>query len=162
MCLFMRLTAHISHLILCVSRYLIDTIVVGSCRCCACRGKEKMITLIIEGQLPNLNDYTDACRSHRQAGAQMKKKAENLISEYILKQLGDVNFKETVKLAFRWYEPNKKRDLDNVCFAKKFILDALVRNKIIVTDSWKGVIGFTDSFYIDKEHPRIEVDIEEA
>lgn len=121
-----------------------------------------MVTLIIDGQLPNLNDYTLACRGYRLNGAKMKKKAEKVISLYIIQQLKDVAFKNPVRLSFRWYEPNRKRDLDNVCFAKKFILDALVSNGIIVADGWKGVVGFTDQFFIDKENPRIEVDIEEA
>jgi Holliday junction resolvase RusA-like endonuclease len=121
-----------------------------------------MATLIIAGQLPNLNEYTKACRSNKFAGAKMKAKAEEIISFYILQQLKGVAFKNTVTLSFRWYEPNKKRDLDNICFAKKFILDALVSNGIIIADGWKGVIGFTDTFFVDKENPRIEVDIQEA
>lgn len=121
-----------------------------------------MTTLIIDGQLPNLNDYTLACRGYKLAGAKMKKEAENVISIYIRRQLKDVAFKNPVRLSFRWYEPNKRRDLDNVCFAKKFILDALVSNEIIVADGWKGVVGFTDEFFIDKDYPRIEVDIEEV
>ena len=121
-----------------------------------------MVTLIIDGQLPNLNDYTLACRTHRKAGAKMKKSAEWMISVYIRKTLKDVAFKNPVRLAFRWYEPNKRRDLDNVCFAKKFILDALVSSGTIVTDGWKGVVGFTDEFFVDDKYPRIEVDIEEV
>ena len=121
-----------------------------------------MATLTIQGQLPNLNDYTLACRCHRQKGAKMKKDAESIISAYIMQQLKGVAFKNTVKLSFRWYEPNRKRDLDNVCFAKKFILDALVSNGIIVADGWKGVVGFTDEFFVSKENPRIEVDIQEV
>lgn len=121
-----------------------------------------MATLIIEGQLPNLNDYTLACRTHRQAGAKMKKNAEWMITTFIRKQLKNVSFTNPVQLSFRWYEPNKRRDLDNVCFAKKFILDALVSNGIIVADGWKGVVGFTDEFFVDKDAPRIEVDIQEV
>lgn len=121
-----------------------------------------MVTLIIEGQLPNLNEYTKACRSNKFLGAKMKKAAEEIITDYILQQLKGVHFDGTVELSFRWYEPNKKRDLDNVCFAKKFILDALVSNGIIVADGWKGVVGFTDRFFVDKENPRIEVDIRKA
>lgn len=120
-----------------------------------------MVTLVIDGQLPNLNDYTSACRTHRQAGAKMKKDAERVITAYIMQQLKGISFKNPVRLSFRWYEPNKRRDLDNVCFAKKFILDALVSNGIIIADGWKGVAGFTDEFFIDKELPRIEVDIQE-
>ena len=120
-----------------------------------------MVTLVIDGQLPNLNDYTSACRTHRQAGAKMKKDAERIITAYIMQQLKGISFKNPVRLSFRWYEPNKRRDLDNVCFAKKFILDALVSNGIIIADGWKGVVGFTDQFFIDKDNPRIEVDIKE-
>ena len=126
------------------------------------KGGSKLKTLIIAGQLPSLNAYTLACRSHRQKGARMKKEAEMLISLFIMQQLKGVHFDGAVKLSFRWYEPNRKRDLDNVCFAKKFILDALVRNRIIVADGWKGVVGFTDQFFVDSDNPRIEVDIEKA
>ena len=121
-----------------------------------------MAMLTIKGQLPNLNEYTRACRSNRFVGAKMKKDAEAIISAHILEQLRGVHFENTVKLSFKWYEPNKKRDLDNICFAKKFILDALVSNGTIVADGWKGVIGFTDEFFISSDNPRIEVHIEEA
>ena len=70
-------------------------------------------------------------------------------------------FKGKVSLAFRWYEENMKRDIDNISFAKKFILDSMVQSGIIESDGWRGVIGFTDDFYVDKENPRIEVDINE-
>lgn len=121
-----------------------------------------MVTLTIQGQLPNLNDYTKACRTYKMAGAQMKKKAEQIITAYIFQQIRTVRFEETVELNFRWYEPNRKRDLDNICFAKKFILDALVKAGTIKADGWAGVIGFTDTFYVDKDNPRIEVDILKA
>lgn len=118
-----------------------------------------MAILTIQGKLAGLNDYTRACRSNRYIGAKMKADAENIITAHIKEQIPDVHFDGTVELKFRWYEPNKKRDLDNVCFAKKFILDALVRNGTIVADGWKGVIGFTDEFFIDSQNPRIEVEI---
>ena len=54
---------------------------------------------------------------------------------------------------------NYKPDLDNICFAKKFILDALVKAGTIKTDGWNGVMGFTDEFFITN-NPRVEVDIE--
>lgn len=123
------------------------------------REKKKEVTLTIQGSLPNLNDYTKACRTNRFAGAKMKQESERIITAYIQQQLQNVSFKGAVRLSFRWYERNKRRDLDNICFAKKFILDALVSNGIIETDDWRGVVGFTDEFSIDKENPRIEVSI---
>lgn len=89
----------------------------------------------------------------------MKKQAEELIGWEIHKQLKGDCIKGTAELHFRWYEPNRKRDLDNICFAKKFILDALVSNGVIESDGWQGVVGFTDQFFVDKNNPRIEVEI---
>lgn len=116
--------------------------------------------LVIQGTLPNLNDYTRACRSNRYVGAKMKKDAEQIVGAYIMQQLRGVHIDTPVKLNFRWFEPNKRRDLDNIAFAKKFILDALVSHKTIKTDDWNGVIGFSDNFEVDKSNPRIEVEIE--
>ena len=117
-------------------------------------------TLTISGRLPGLNDYTKANRANRYAGATMKKDAQEMIWVNIAISAKPMSGK--VRLNFRWYEANTRRDLDNVCFAKKFILDTLVDHKIIEADDWRGVEGFTDSFYVDKDEPRIEVDIEEV
>lgn len=117
-------------------------------------------TLIIKGRLDNLNDYTKECRSSKYAGNDCKARNEEKITGFIEEQLFGVHFQGKTYLHFRWIERNRMRDLDNVCFAKKFILDALVRNKVIETDGWKGVWGFTDEFDVDAEDPRIEVVIE--
>ena len=118
----------------------------------------KKRTLIIYGKLAGLNDYTKACRTNKYVGAQMKNRAEMLILTYIRKQkIG--RFSGRVRLNFRWYEPNRKRDLDNICFAKKFIRDALVSSGTIEADGWRCVTGFTDEFSVDAVNPRIEVDI---
>lgn len=119
-----------------------------------------MVTLTIPDRLPSLNEYTRACRSNKYTGAKMKKEAEEIIGWNIKLRLKDIHFDAPVRLKFRWFEPNRRRDLDNVAFAKKFILDALVKNGVLPDDGPKYVIGFTDEFFIDKDHPRVEVDIE--
>ena len=53
------------------------------------------------------------------------------------------------------------RIFSNVCFAKKFILDALQEMKILKNDGWAEVAGFEDRFYVDKRNPRVEVEIYE-
>ena len=120
-----------------------------------------MMRLVIKGQLPGLNDYTKACRSNKFVGAQMKADAEQLISLFIRNQhLEPVPGK--VYVSFTWYEPNERRDPDNVAFAKKFILDALVANGIIEGDSRKYIKGFSDEVITDKKNPRIVIDITSA
>lgn len=119
-------------------------------------------TLIIKGKLDNLNDYITACRSSRYEGAELKHKNEDAVLCAIYEQLGRTRIKKKIKMQYKWYEPNSRRDLDNISsFGRKVIQDALVKAKIITDDGWKNIIGFSDEFYVDKENPRIEVVIEE-
>lgn len=116
--------------------------------------------LVIPGELKGLNDYTKACRSHAFVGAKFKKKQEEKIILAIRRQKIK-KYKGKVYISFKWYEKNKRRDKDNIAFAKKFILDALVKEKIIIKDNWEYLDGFDDSFEVDKVNPRIEVEIKE-
>ena len=117
--------------------------------------------LTISGQLPNLNDYTTANRANRYKGAEMKKQAEHTIGCHIKQQLGRLRINHPVYLRYKWYEPNKRRDKDNIAFAQKFIQDSLVKCGIIEDDGWNNIIGFSHEFEVDKKNPRIEVIIEE-
>lgn len=56
-----------------------------------------------------------------------------------------------VIVRFEWHEKTKKRDADNIAFAKKFILDALVKMRVLEDDSRKYVKGFYDVIVDDKE-----------
>ena len=61
---------------------------------------------------------------------------------------------------FIWIEENKRRDLDNICFAKKFILDALVQAGVLQDDNRKIVTNFTDSFEYSNSS-KVIVELEE-
>ena len=66
-------------------------------------------------------------------------------------------------MRYRWYEKDRRRDLDNVSsFGRKVIQDALVQTHILKNDGWKEIIGFSDEFFVDARNPRIEVEIEEV
>lgn len=77
-------------------------------------------------KMPSLNDYTKACRRNKYAGAALKKKTEKQIRPYI-KDIPVIEGR--VIVSFLWVENNQKRDPDNIAFAKKFILDALVAER---------------------------------
>ena len=100
-------------------------------------------TFTIPCKLPSLNDYIRACRSNSYAGATMKRNTEKLIEEYIepLRR-----FKEPIYIYFDWHESTRRRDCDNIAFAKKFILDSLVKAGKIRDDNSLHVVGFTDTF----------------
>lgn len=109
-------------------------------------------------KLPSLNDYINACRANRYKGSSMKKDVEDDIG-YFINQLP--TFSRPIKINFTWIEANKKRDYDNICFAKKFILDAMQKCGKLENDNRKWVTGFTDSFELGKEY-KVILDIEEV
>jgi len=53
-----------------------------------------------------------------------------------------------------------KEEIDNVCFAKKFILDAMVKCNKLKDDNRKCVTAFTDSFEYGSE-AKVILEIEE-
>lgn len=93
-------------------------------------------------KLPGLNEYTAACRSNAFYGAKMKRQAEDMITPFIARL---PVLKDPVTIRFVWSDKGR-RDYDNICFAKKFILDALVRSGKLPDDNRKHVTGFTDEF----------------
>lgn len=113
----------------------------------------------IKERLPGLNEYTEYNRTNRFAGASLKKKTEERIYYYILEQLKNVKIGKKVFIRFTWIEENGKRDLDNICFAKKFILDALVKAKVLENDNKSHISGFIDNFeYADKSKVIVELE----
>lgn len=116
---------------------------------------------IVPETLNNLNDYTTANRRNKYVGGKMKNDNEIIITAAILEQIRTVRITKPVKISYTWIEPNRKRDLDNIAFAKKFVQDALVKNGILENDGWKNITGFEDHFQVDKNNPRIEILITE-
>lgn len=113
----------------------------------------------INTRLPSYNEYSNTNRKNKYAGAKMKKDIELEISAYIHKQLKQIKITKPVFITFTWIEENKKRDLDNICFAKKFILDALQKSGVIENDNSRHVMGFTDKFeYEDKSKVIVELE----
>ena len=108
-------------------------------------------------RLPSLNQYIYECRRNKYAGAKMKKQVEQDIGWYINKL---PKYNKPIEIHFHWIEENKKRDLDNVCFAKKFILDSMVKAGKLQDDNRNFVTGFTDTFEYGEES-KVILDIKE-
>lgn len=118
--------------------------------------------LVILGTLPNLNDYINAERQHRQKGAALKRQAEQVVILAARKQLRGFRYDTPVIMDYVWFEPNRRRDKDNISsFGRKVIQDGLVRAGILRNDGWADIDHFTDRFDVDRVKPRIEVEIYE-
>ena len=126
-----------------------------------------MYKFTINGKLPNLNEYLKAERQtfrnkgkFTTKGNELKQTNQNRVIWILRQQLRGIHINKPIYIRYRFYEPNMKRDLDNIsAFAHKIIQDALVKGEIIDNDGWKNITGFSDSFYVDKKNPRIEVEL---
>ncbi len=118
-------------------------------------------TLIIPGRLPGLNEIIKFSKERKGkyfAYHQQKLEIEQRIAGHIL-ACNFCLYTGKVFIRFTWVEENKDRDPDNIAAGKKFILDALVKKGVILSDGWKHIGGFTDTFSVDKNNPHIKVDI---
>lgn len=119
--------------------------------------------LIIPGRLNNLNDFIRADKASRYKGGDMKAANQEIVSVYIRECLKGVKIRKKVFMEYLWVERDKRRDLDNVSsFGRKVIQDALVKEGVLVNDGWAHISGFSDTFRVDAERPRIEVLIREV
>ena len=109
-------------------------------------------------KLPSLNDYIRVCRSNAFEASKFKKKIESELAFYMLRL---PIFENPVKIHFHWVEGNKRRDLDNIAFAKKFVLDAMVKIGKLKDDNRKCVTAFTDTFSYAEES-KVVLEIEEV
>jgi Holliday junction resolvase RusA-like endonuclease len=116
--------------------------------------------LIIPGRLPGLNDMIEAARRNRYESAKMKKKYTELTAWYA--RSARLPRFDRVDLVITWYEPNQKRDKDNITAGQKFILDGLVQAGVIANDGWKQVGKITHDCQVDSKNPRVEVELIEV
>lgn len=122
-----------------------------------------ILKFCIPDRLSGLNEYIEACRRNPHAGAKMKERDQDFVSWHIRQELKRITVKIPVRMVYRWYEKDRRRDLDNVSsYGRKVIQDALVETGILQNDGWKQITGFTDDFYVDKKYPRIEVELWES
>ena len=114
--------------------------------------------LLIEGELTALNEFINAERRNRYIAAKIKKDETGYCQDVAEKS--ELKLQETdfpCALIITWYVKNKRKDADNIAFAKKFILDGLVEAGVLPNDNRKYVQGFIDIAKEDKEHQRIEI-----
>lgn len=119
----------------------------------------------INKQLPNLNDYLKAERVSFKTGGKLntkgnilKHQSQDYIITQIRRDLRGLHIDNPIKIHYRFYEPNRKRDLDNIMsFAMKVTQDSLVLAKVLDNDGWNNIQGISAEFFVDAQKPRIEV-----
>ena len=120
-----------------------------------------MNKIVIPHELMDLNKFINLQRGNRYGGAKAKKDQTNLCTMYIKRAMANgLKVKQyPITIRFKWVMPNRRKDKDNIAFAKKFILDGMQDAGLIVNDGWKEIDGFEDTFEVDKDNPRVEISI---
>lgn len=123
------------------------------------RGKRMIYKVTIPMKLPSLNQYINVCRTNPYMASKFKKDIERDISVFLS---GLPKFEKPIKIHFHWVEDNRKRDIDNIAYSKKHILDAMVKCGVLTDDSRNYVTSFTDTFEFPgkKEKKEAHVDLE--
>lgn len=116
-------------------------------------------------KLDSLNQVISANRSSKY-GANNKKASLQQKIWQSFRELERIN--KPVVIHIHWVEENRRRDLDNIYSAKKFIMDAITdkankgKERLIPDDSQRWVKDFIETYSIDKGNPRIEIVLEEV
>jgi Holliday junction resolvase RusA-like endonuclease len=114
--------------------------------------------ITIPGELTNLNDYIQAERSNRYVAAKIKRHDTSYVCWQAKGTKLPAVAEYPVTINFHWFTKDERVDADNICFARKFILDGLVEAKVLANDNRKHVAGFGgDKFSVDRKNPRVEV-----
>ncbi len=121
--------------------------------------------LTIQGRLPGLNEILNAAKAdHGHPNSKgyrwnpygdMKKKWLHWITPFFKK--AHIKPMAHCHASFKWFEPDRRRDPDNIVAGMKFIFDAMVAEKLLPNDGWKQIHGFDHTFEVDPENPRVEV-----
>ena len=111
----------------------------------------------IPGRFVSLHEFY---RMHTMKQYETKKEHDTRV-DFCAKAAGVKPMRRRIRYHVTWVEENRKRDLDNVAFGKKFIQDGLVKAGILHNDTHHEIAGFSDSFEYDPKNPRIIVILEE-
>lgn len=100
----------------------------------------------INFRFTELNKYILAERGNRFAAARIKE------DETEAARLAFWNEKPAqalpLELKFIWYCQDMRRNPDNIAFAKKFIIDGMVKAGFIENDGWKQIAALRDEFHV--------------
>lgn len=117
-----------------------------------------MVTIIIPRELMDLNQYIDAQRVNFRVGNKVKQQETAFCAAVFTPYRLEIRqLPLPLDIEYHWFCKDRRKDKDNICFARKFILDGLINSGAIKNDGWNEVGGFSDCFYVDKVNPRVEV-----
>ena len=119
-----------------------------------------MVKFFLEGRLDGLNAVIKANRSNKYAGASLKKDTTEMLAWQIKAE--NLPFLDGLHhYRFTWYEPNRRRNPDNIASAVKFVFDAMQDAGVISNDGWKQIQSIYHEF-VRSDTAGVMVEVKEA
>lgn len=113
-----------------------------------------MVIIFFEREFPGLNEHIKELARNRYKGGKLKKQETEWVKYTCQRLKIPPILHYPVECRFTWYLRNKKKDLDNIVFAKKYILDGLVEARVLKGDGQKYINFISDvKFVIGKNIP---------
>jgi Holliday junction resolvase RusA-like endonuclease len=112
----------------------------------------------IDYAFTTLNEYIKIERENKFAANSVKCRETDVVKHFCK---GKKWMSYPCKITFTWHVKDKRKDLDNVAFAKKFILDGLVKAGVLKNDNLNHIIAFEDKVIFDKKE-YVELEINEV
>lgn len=117
-------------------------------------------SVCIKGILPAMDEYLYASKAHSSASERLRRDALAKCMSQIRLQLPDIRITKSVRLHFKWVEPNYRRGLADISsFGHSIVEEALMQCSVLTRES--VVIGYTDIISVDAFEPKIVIEIEE-
>jgi len=122
---------------------------------------KKTDTIVIPGELPDLNQIIAESKNHWGSYSSLKKANTQLVA-FCTKQATKQKYKK-IDLEITWYCKDRRKDKDNIMAGGlKMILDGLVVAGVIKNDGWSEIGSINNHFEVDKDNPRVEIKITEV
>ena len=118
----------------------------------------KLMKYTIPGRLSGANEAFKESNRHFAIGNRLKHAETRRCAEAAIAG-GVPKIQKPILMHFHWFEPNQRRDIDNVRYGAKYIMDGLRECGRLPNDGWAWVKGMSDTFSLDRDNPRVEVTI---
>jgi len=105
----------------------------------------------IPAKFPSLNEYVNENRKSAQAGHAMKKKYDLIVMTAVLAQRPKRHH-SCCMVTIEWHEEAYRRDIDNITYAAKFILDGLRKAGVLIEDNQRVVNRINNQIIVDGKY----------
>lgn len=117
------------------------------------------MNITISGEFPTLNEIIKVSKSHHMKYANQKRTFTS-VTFYSVAQMPKIDFKAHYN--FTWYRKHKRNNPDNITVGQKYIFDGLVEAGKLPNDGWNEIASISHKFAVDKQNPRVEIEITEV